>query len=102
MARQARLRDAYAEACASVPEDLLSQHLHHVMPSPAELWAVQRRIASQLGLHALMCYALKLRASHPSAIIFRVDQAALEYSQCATRPHRSESHHAWPCSSFAL
>ncbi|KAL1520613.1 hypothetical protein AB1Y20_022187 [Prymnesium parvum] len=81
LSRQARLREAYNDACSAVPEDILTQAMHLAMPSPFELWALQRRLASQLGLHALLCHSLKLRATSPSSIILRQDHAAIELSQ---------------------
>mmetsp|Transcript_15954 Transcript_15954/g.41993 ORF Transcript_15954/g.41993 Transcript_15954/m.41993 type:complete len:549 (-) Transcript_15954:277-1923(-) len=80
-ARAAKLKEAYADACGAVGDDVLSSHMARAMPSPAELWALQRRLASQLGLHALLCHALRLRATHPSSLVLRRDHAAVEYEQ---------------------
>lgn len=81
MSRGARLREAYNDACAAVAEDMLTTAMAAAMPSPVELWTLQRRLASQLGLHALLCHALKLRSTQPSSLVFRLDQAAVELSQ---------------------
>lgn len=72
------LRGAYEDACAAIPEDALSRALHAHAPSAGTLWQLQRRLASQLGLHALFTYALAMRSVTPEAIVLRRDTGAAE------------------------
>ena len=72
-ARKARLRSAYEEACKAVPEQLLSEILTAAAPSAGAVWELQRRLTSQIGLHALLTHTLGLRAATPHAIVLRRD-----------------------------
>ena len=78
-ARRVRLRDAFLEACNAVPEDALSRVIHARAPSASVLWEVQRRLSSQLGLHALLTYALKMRTTTPDTLILRRDSGSAEF-----------------------
>ena len=52
---------------------MLSDTLFSTAPSAGSLWELQRRLTSQLGLHALLTHTLALRAATPHAIILRRD-----------------------------
>ena len=50
--RRLRLRSAFDEACAVVPDDVLSRAMRDGAPSAEEAWELQRSATAQLGLHA--------------------------------------------------
>jgi transformation/transcription domain-associated protein len=77
-ARQARLRAALDEATEGVPEDTLSRVLHGCTPSVGSFWELQRRLTSQLGLHALLTYTLGLRTATPHNVVLRRDVGTAE------------------------
>jgi transformation/transcription domain-associated protein len=77
-ARQERLREAFQDAISATPEDALSRALYGCAPSAGVLWDLQRRITSQLGLHALLTHALQLSATLPETIVLRRDTGAVE------------------------
>jgi len=81
--RKLRLREAFNEAVAATPESVLSRLLHGCAPSAGVQWELQRRITSQLGLHALLTHALQLRTLTPETIILRRDAGAAELLEFA-------------------
>jgi hypothetical protein len=84
-ARRQRQRAAYDEACASVPEESLARHLHSLSQSAGAYWELQRRLTSQLGLHALLSHALSLRNSLPGTVLLRRDTGCAELVEHASR-----------------
>jgi len=69
-ARRERLRQAFGDACRAVGDDLLLRAVRDALPSAVQQWELTRALTAQLGLHALLCHGLGLRALHPSSLVF--------------------------------
>jgi len=76
-ARRERLRQAFADACRVVPDDMLVRAIREAVPSAIQQWELIRGLCAQLGLHALLCHTLGLRALQPSSLVFSLSQGAL-------------------------
>jgi len=77
-ARQLRLRAAYNDAVAATPEDTLAKVLHGCAPSANVMWELQRRLAAQFGLQALLTHAFGMRTMTPETLVLRRDAGAAE------------------------
>jgi hypothetical protein len=75
--RRLRLRSAFDEACAAVPDDVLSRVLRDGAPSAEDAWELQRSATAQLGLHALLTYALGLRVGSAHTTLIARDTGNL-------------------------
>jgi transformation/transcription domain-associated protein len=69
-ARRERLRQAFGDACRGVPDDLLTHAVQDSLPDAVQQWELRRTLTSQLGMHALLCHALGLRALQPASLVF--------------------------------
>ena len=79
--RRLKLRAAFDEACGAVGDDVLSRAMHAGAASAAELWELQRGFTSQLGLHALLCHALGLRATQPTSLLISRDSGGVPLTE---------------------
>ena len=75
--RRLRLRSAFDEACAAMPDDVLSRAVREGAPSAEEAWELQRSATAQLGLHALFTYALGLRVGSAHTTLIARDTGNL-------------------------
>ena len=66
-----RYRAAYEEACAGTPEDALSRVLYACAPSISQLWELQRRLTSQLGLRQRRAHTVHSAPTVPLPSVHR-------------------------------
>jgi len=76
-ARRERLRQAYNDACRTVPDDILAKAIQGHLPKAVQRWDMHRQLAAQLGLHSLLCYTIGLRAQQPQSLVLSLSTGNL-------------------------
>jgi hypothetical protein len=74
-----QLNAAFEEAEQAVPGDLLLRALHSEnAPSASSMFALRRRLTTNVGLNSLLNYAFSLRCDIPHSIVLRRDLGTAE------------------------